>query len=834
MLKRILSVLLICILALTVCGCGGEDGFLSLIGNAVEGYSAVGATGTLTLADETLKCASENEYIALYYNEETYVVTIFDKRTGKSYTTAPSEEAPSSMNTRLAALNLIYSNSQGKNGSIDSYTKSVLLNQVEVKKEKNSVTFNYSIGDVSAGLEVTPSMISNERFEKLLDKATPAQQKALKRRYSYIKDYDNWSRRKIASPKAIADFVALFEELGYTAEDLAIDNKENNVSAMVEEKIAFFVPLKFTLDKDSVVVSIDMSKVTYPKSNPLIMIEFLQFFGAVSNEEETGYFLLPDGSGAIMPFKTVENGAVHYEAEVYGPDNALRQKATVSPKQAALMPVFGASYIDGGFLSVIEDGESLANIYAYNKGSTDNYNKVYSTLKFLKTESVSLGEQKADDNFNYYNFQKENYKGNYTVRYIFLENGKQDYSGMANAYRSYLKSTNALSTEKRDGNSPFVLETVGGILADKQFLGFQYKGITALTSYDDNVKMADELASLGINNINLRLTAFSGDGMQNTVPTSFKFISELGGKSAFKKLVATAKEKGYNLYPDFEYLTFSANSGVGAKNKYAISSMDYKSASIEVYNKATIEKNIQISDNLYYLMKIAKLPHVNESVRKFLDKYGIKSLSIADMAGGVSSDFSDKNSYDRQSATNLSVDLIGQLKDYSLMLNAANVRTAKMADIIVEAPLWSSLYEFTTGVPFYSMVYHGSVNYTGKSINLSADAKTEFLRTIEYGAGLKYTLVYQNAAAVKKSDYTELYSAEFEDSKDLAAANYKAVNELYKKTSSAEIIAHKSLTDSVFVTEYSNGVLTVVNYGDVDYQSEYGTVKAKDYIVKEG
>ena len=136
MLKRILSVLLICILALTVCGCGGEDGFLSLIGNAVEGYSAVGATGTLTLADETLKCASENEYIALYYNEETYVVTIFDKRTGKSYTTAPSEEAPSSMNTRLAALNLIYSNSQGKNSSIDSYTKSVLLNQVEVKKKK--------------------------------------------------------------------------------------------------------------------------------------------------------------------------------------------------------------------------------------------------------------------------------------------------------------------------------------------------------------------------------------------------------------------------------------------------------------------------------------------------------------------------------------------------------------------------------------------------------------------------------------------------------------------------------------------------------------------------
>ncbi len=833
MLKRILSVLLICILALTVCGCGGEKGFTFVKSAAVEGYSAIGATGTLTLEAEGLKKTAENEYLAIYYNEETYVVTVFDKRTGKSYTTSSSDEQPGATNTRMAALNLVYSNSQGKNGSIDSYTKSVLLNQVEVKTDKNSVTFNYSIGDVSAGLEVTPTVISNERFEKLLKKATPAQQKALKRRYSYIKDYDNWSRRKIASPKAIADLVALFSELGYTEEDLAIDNKENNVAAAVEEKIAFFVPLTFTLQEDSVVASIDLSKVTYPKSNPLIMIEFLQFFGAVSGEEE-GYFLLPDGSGAIMPFKTVENGAVYYEGEVYGPDNALRQKATVQPKKAVLMPVFGASYLDGGFISVIEDGEALANIYAYNKGSTDNYNKVFSTLKFLKTESVSLGQQKADDNFNYYNFQKENYTGNYTVRYIFLENGKQDYSGMANAYRSYLKSTGALSADKRGENSPFVLETVGGILADKQFLGFQYKGITALTSYSDNIKMADELASLDVKNINLRLTAFSGDGMQNTVPTKTKFIGELGGKKAFKNLVSQAAEKGYALYPDFEYLTFSANSGVSAKNKYSIGSMDYKSASIEVYNKATVEKNIQITDNLYYLMKIGNLADVNKSVRKFVDKYGVKGISIADMAGGVSSDFSSKGSYDRQSAQNIATGLIEELKDYSLMLNAANVKTAKSADIIVEAPLWSSLYEFTTGVPFYSMVYHGSVDYTGKSINLSADAKTEFLRAIEYGAGLKYTLVYQNSSSVKKSDYTELYSAEFESSKDAAAANYKAVNELYKKTANAEIVAHRSLTEAVYVTEYSNGVCTIVNYGDTDYQSEYGTVKARDYLVKEG
>ncbi len=831
MLKRILAVFLICILSLSVCACGQGKGFTFVHSDAVSGYKAVGAAGTLVFDAAGLKKAAENEYLALYYSEETYVVTIFDKRTGKSYSTAPSEETPSSTNTRLAALNLIYSNSQGKNGSIDSYTQSVLLGQVEVKTSGNTVTFNYSIGDVSDGLEVTPSVISNERFTKLLEKATPAQQKALKRRYSYIKDYDNWSRRKIASPKAIADVVALFKELGYTEEDLKIDNAENGVSSAGNEKLAFFVPLTLTLDKDSVIASIPLSEVTYPKSNPLIKIEFMQFLGAISGKTE-GYFLLPDGSGAIMPFDTVENGAVHYEAAVYGPDNALRQKASSSKKQTVLMPVFGASYADGGFLSVIEDGEALADIYAYNSGSTDNYNKAFSVLNFLKTESVSLGQQTASDNFNYYNFQKENYTGNYTVRYIFLENGNNDYSGMAKAYRAYLGDTGALPKAERAENAPFVLETVGGILADKQFLGFQYKGITALTEYTDNIEMADELSKLDIKNIKLRLTAFSGDGMQNSVPTKFKLISELGGKKGFKSLVAAVAEKGYALYPDFEYLTFSVNSGVGAKNKYAISSMDYKSASVPVYNKATLEKDIQIGDNLYYLMRVKSLPTVDKAVQKFIDKYKISGISIADMATGVSSDFSDKSSYDRQSAVNLAAGLMdGQ--DHSLMLNAANAKNAKSADIITEAPLWSSLYEFTEGVPFYSMVYHGAVDYTGKSVNLTPDARTEFLRSIEYGAALKYTLVYQNASSVKKSDYTELYSAEFDDNKDSAAACYKEVNTLYKKTANAQIVRHQKLADAIYMTEYSNGVCTVVNYSDADFQSEFGTVGARNYIIKE-
>lgn len=834
MLKRILSVFLICLLVFTCAGCGQSEGSVLLKSSPVTGYKAMGIKGSVEPSfDETLKKALENDYLALYYHKDTLSVTVFDKRTGKSYTTAPSEETLNKTNNHLATLNLIYSDSQGKNGAIDCYTQSVVLGQTEVKVKGNTLTFNYSVGDMKDGLEVTPSVLSNERFEYLLEKADEKQKKLLKRRYSFIKDDNTWSRRKITSAGAIADLIELFEDIGYTSEDLKKDNKENNVSAEAEEKLSFFVPLSFTLEEDSVVASVDLEKVTYPKKNPLIKIEFMQFFGA-TGADGSGYFLLPDGSGAIMPFCTVENGSEYYEAPVYGYDNALRKKVTAAEQKDVLMPIYGASYQDGGFLAVIEDGDALADIYACNSGATDNYNKVYSIVNVKKTESVSLGEQQASDNFNYYNFQKNGYKGNYSVRYIFLEKDKNDYSAMAAAYRNYLYNTKALSENKAQENAPFVLQTVGGILSKKQFLGFQYKGITALTEYADNIAMAEKLKELGVDNVSLRLTAFSGDGMQRLLPTKHKLIGELGGKSGFKKLLNSAKEKGIAVYPDVSFLTFSANSGIAAKNKYAMSSMDYKAASVEVINSATLLKNTQLTDNLYYLISLNKLNEVEKGVEKFLKKNDIENLSIADMASGISSDFSDKGSFDRQSAANTASSMIGTMAErYSLMLSAANAKNAACATLITEAPLWSSQYSFMEGVPFYSMVYHGSVDYTGDSLNLSSDSQNEFLRCVEYGASLKYTLVYRNGSAVKESDYTDLYAAEFESNKKTAADNYKAQNSLYKKTANAQITAHKKLNDSVYVTEYSNGVLTVVNYSDNDFVCSYGTVPAKDFIVKE-
>lgn len=832
MLKKISAFVLTALCLLSLAGCGNTEAQIVSLSAKVTGYSAFGGKGNAVpnlAASEKAVC--ENDYLTLLYDTKTCVVTVFDKRTSRRYSTANPNETANSNNSNLAALKLFYSDTQGKSGSIDSYTKSVVLNQTDIVTGKDFIEFTYRVGDVSDGIEVTPSIISNTRFQALLDKADDGQKKILQRRYSYIKDYDNWSRRKLANPAAIQELVDVFATLGYTAEDLATDNAENGIADTGNNKLAFVVPLRFTLDGDTMVASIDLSKVEYPENNPLVQIEFLQFFGsAVAGEK--GYFLLPDGSGAIMPFQTVESGASYYQQAVYGKDQSMRGSITAAKAKKILLPVFGASYNqNSGFLAVIEDGEALADIFAYNSGSADAYNKVYSRINVLKTESVALGNETASDNFNYYHFQKKCYSGSYAVRYIFLERETCDYNGMAAAYRQYLLSTGSLHETKAEDSSPFLLETVGGILSDRSFLGFQYQGITALTTYEDNLAMVKTLRDAGVDNIKLRLTAFRGNGMQNLVLKQVKLIRSLGGTKAFRKLLSESENLGVSIYPNFTYLTFSANSGVLNKNRYAAQTLDSKAVELSVMNPATLLKNTQIEDNTYYLTAIGKLDELNQTVKGFLNQYNFKQMSIDDMASGSSSDFTYSASYDRQSASNKTSDIIADLsQNYDLILTAANVKNASNASLIAEAPLFSSEYFFCEGIPFYSMVFHGYVPYTGESLNLASNEETAFLRSIEYGANLKYTLVYRNKEIIKNSDYTNLYAAGFEENAPKAAERYAAISDIYNHTVGQTIVSHRKLADSVYYTEYANGYYTVVNYAEQDYACNYGTVPAKGFL----
>ena len=73
-------------------------------------------------------------------------------------------------------------------------------------------------------------------------------------------------------------------------------------------------------------------------------------------------------------------------------------------------------------------------------------------------------------------------------------------------------------------------------------------------------------------------------------------------------------------------------------------------------------------------------------------------------------------------------------------------------------------------VPFYQMALHGYIDYTGKPINLTRDYEKEILKSVEYGAGLSFTLMKESAFILQNTLYTQYFGA------DYAAWNQKLID----------------------------------------------------------
>ncbi len=86
------------------------------------------------------------------------------------------------------------------------------------------------------------------------------------------------------------------------------------------------------------------------------------------------------------------------------------------------------------------------------------------------------------------------------------------YNGMAKSYRDYLKTAGILKN-KADSALPFYLETLGSVNVNERVLGFPVNHEVALTTFEQDQLILEELAKNGINSAYLKLTGAVNGGM---------------------------------------------------------------------------------------------------------------------------------------------------------------------------------------------------------------------------------------------------------------------------------------------------------------------------------
>lgn len=497
-----------------------------------------------------------------------------------------------------------------------------------------------------------------------------------------------------------------------------------------------------------------------------------------------------------------------------------------------------------GFVGIIEEGDALATLSVVHSGKTSKYNSIQTLFyprpqdEYNVADAISGGENKL-----WTVVSKRKYVGNYTVRYIMLtdENIAKEknlegtypcsWLGMARAYSDYLrdqgKLTRLTDADIIEESIPLYIETFGTFETLEKILSIPVNVMTPLTTFDDIETMYKELSENGgIKNINFKLSYYSNGGYYNTVPYKLKWEKAVGGKDGFKKLIEYAKSvndknDGSNLgiYPDFDFsYIYSTGFADGlSMKKHAVKTIDDRYTGKRKYS-ATLQSYIG-----YYGLAIspAYMSHFYDEFTERYLKYDPIGISVGTLGSDLNSDFDEDEPYNREDSKKFVTQIFEKLKkqykedkNAKIMTDKGNAYTWSYVDHIINLPLDSSRYiSSSNSVPFIGVVLHGYIQFAGTPYNMEGNTNYAFLKAIENGASLYFTLTYQNAQKFKEYwDLSQYYSISYEIWYDELCETYNELNSVLKDVQTKLIINHEFLVGERVPEPYEleNDILEIV------------------------
>ncbi len=746
---------------------------------------------------------------------------------GKATNLVPGSFANTSNSVKEKLLSQIFLTYKEKQNETEktmySYTEAAKRGQITVKNIKNGVRMEYALGEILV-TRLVPRRISKERFETMII-AHITNDHDRERLRSFYKLYDSSDKNiteteakeieakfpitrrmpiyvcstdiKANELKELERIIKAYCAEFYTLDDMEQDHADTDYYGIEVAPPCFRMALEYTIGDDGLLsVKLPANGIRFDESTYQIgRVSVLPFMGA-GNLKNEGYTFIPDGSGAIIEYEDVGSGSDTIAGQVYGTDYSYITIAgsQFHHEETMRYPVFGNVVKDGdtgsksGFVAFVTEGDSMAEIVSQNEGNIHNYSFVYARFTPRPTDTYRLSDTVEGAGQGVFSVTSDRkYSGSYVIKYRLLTEKQKanettyepSYVGMAKAYRDYLVAENVL-TKKTDAKDdiPLYLETFGAIETTSTFLTFPVSVDRELTTFEDVAKVYDELSEAGIRNINFKLTGYANGGLDSTYPAKVKWVSALGGKKGMAQLKDYADEKGFGLYPDFDFAYVAvegAFDGFSASDD-AVKTIDSRYTSRKYYDSAS-----QSLENDYAkAVSPSRYEYFGEKFKESYSEYGVDSVSVSTLGTTLNSDFDKKDPYNREDSKKFTTDLLATLKEEygSVMTEGGNAYAYPYADHILGVSTDSSNYVSAShSVPFVGFVLHGFVDFAGEPLNMEGDVNYALLKALENGASIYFTVAYQNSNELKESEtYNKYYSVSFENWKDEIESNYEKLN----------------------------------------------------------
>ncbi len=595
------------------------------------------------------------------------------------------------------------------------------------------------------------------------------------------------------------------------------------------QKAGIIIPVEYVLEEDGLRASIVVDEIVEGTLGYyLTEVSLLPYFAATLAGHE-GYFLVPDGSGALIYHDNEKGSYGAYKQAIYSRDAAMIVESLTAQEQAARLPVFGMKSDNYGYLAVIDAGDGVANINAMTSGNITSYNNAYVSFRFrLYTMLTYARSHDTQQVLMLSSVQPKNL--DYSVKYILLEEEGLDYVDMAAAYREYLIKEQGLTARVDENYAPFYVEMLGSIKKDTVVLGVKLRLLQRLTTFAQAQEMLGEMQQGGMEDLLVRYTGWQPGGQESTLNTQVRFENNLGGKKDYTKLLDYANANGIELFMDFDLLNlYESGNGVSSFMD-ATQTIQHTPTYLYSYDYNTLEKDPSTRWQLVTpKMAAAALTETMSNVDRLQGAY----VSLSSLGDTLYSDFTNKVSGIDRSNTRLLWEEMLQLADQKtekLLVDGGNGYALPHVSHVYNAPMKCTFYDIEDeDVPFYQILLHGYVSYSTEPMNLSNNPQNLVLKAVETGSSLSACLMYAENHMLTDTNLEYVFSGNYETWLDMLCEAYERVTPVLRDVAQATIVGHECIATDVYRTQYSNGSTVYVNYSSKDVQADGFTVPAKDF-----
>lgn len=833
---------------------GDVSGFSSLVYNGKDAADPAGFTDLQINAPGYTKVA-ENEYLCLFSKDDYKGIKLYDKRGKKIWSgvvdneqTLNSNIAEGIKNKMKSMLVFNYVDLIGASATEKETCSETEPCVVTTEIIKNGIRYLYNFEKLNIKLSVE-MVIQGSDFlvtvpsDKIIENENgtdrmAAVKKELGQKVNQIKgycneveDYSNKSSEfddslkqliKLYVTSITEDMMKINEQLGSGDIDTEKLNEANDYVTNIISFIGEEKGLQNKLEQMKKLVEYVTEKsveLVKNRTTGITKLQVMPYFGS-QNSKTNGYAFYPDKNGAISYFnKFHSTTAGSYYQDVYDaflqvvPMSATLEEFKTDYISPTLMPVFGVKSGDNAFLAILTSGDTDAAI-GYNPALPDlDCANVYSAF-YLRKKTTLVNSGGAQSEL-YDNIRTKN---DWQITFRMLAGDKADYSGMAEAYRSYLEQTGRLKKSELLGKKmPLSLQFFMGVRSSQKSVIPKY---ITMTHYSYIQKYVDDLQKNGVKNI---LTSIEGWTENNGVkyPDSLNSATQIGGNSGLKKLADYFKKNNFNL-------SLAINSVVA--NRKDLNSTLIDLATVKNKNQLTIE---------YYGTHIMNPGYIYNNTLmeslKSIKSLGVNGVNYYDIGSNLYFDYNKNAAANRKDTAytfkNLALNTHKEIP--TVVTENANAYLFSGIDWNMYVPSKDNEFLFSDeNIPFLQMVLHGYIVYTGNGDNYQYNKEYQTLKNIEYGYLPFYYLTENEPFEIRKEKgYDYFYATVAKNWESTIIETYKQYEKDFGDIWNKKIINHKKLNENVSLTTYENGVKVYVNYSDKSQIIDNVKVESMSYYV---